>query len=99
MTAHVLTRMARGERGLVYVPPARHTRQPGRGAWRLGISREEYQAHVNAGERWCTACRCWQPVEAFGRNRARVGGLAVACREGSRLQIAAKRNVRKGQTP
>lgn len=34
------------------------------------------------GMKWCTAHKCWEPVENFGLNRARRDGMAAVCLEG-----------------
>ena len=94
---HVRTRMARGERGLTPVPPtrqSRQSRQPGsdetrwkRGATALGISLDEYVAHIQQGEKWCSLHQLWQPVEDFGNNRAARDGLSGSCRASWRDRI------------
>jgi hypothetical protein len=50
-----------------------------RRAGQLGISLEEYQALRSSGQRWCTACKAWHGVVAFGRDRTTYDGLANSC--------------------
>lgn len=48
-------------------------------AARLGISEADYSAHLAAGEKWCIACRDWQPRDGFGTDRSRGDGLKSKC--------------------
>lgn len=57
------------------------------GAQRLNISYEVYQAHREAGERWCSAHKTWEPAERFGKNRQTSDGIATRCREGNREMV------------
>jgi hypothetical protein len=50
-------------------------------AQRIGISLDEYERRLAAGERWCFACRAWHPRDAFHVDRSRSDGLARACKE------------------
>ncbi len=101
MTAHLWTRMARGERGLVYMPPATVTtarrapsltRQAACGAAKLGISPETYREHVEAGERWCSGHQEWHAatLEIFSVERSAKSGLSASCRAWRKAQYAAR---------
>jgi hypothetical protein len=48
-------------------------------AAKLGLSVEEYQAHVDNGEKWCTRCKDWHPRGSFQRDRTRGDGLNSRC--------------------
>lgn len=48
-------------------------------AARIGTTVEEYQQHINAGQKWCGRCRAWHPTTAFGKDRSRSDGLASSC--------------------
>ena len=52
------------------------------GASKARIPWEEYAAHMEAGEKWCGACRRWLPAspEYFPRSRRSSGGLYAKCR-------------------
>ena len=50
-------------------------------AMRLGMRVEDYQAHYEAGERWCTGCKAWHDEGAFGSDRSRPDGRNKRCRE------------------
>jgi hypothetical protein len=53
-----------------------------RGAARLlGIPLEEYVGHVGQGEKWCSGCKAWHHLAAFGRNRTTATGIADRCKE------------------
>lgn len=55
-------------------------------ARRLGLTQEEYEARIAAGEKWCTRCKAWHPREAFGRDSTRGDGLTATC-------VAARNNA------
>jgi len=55
-------------------------------AGRIGVAVDEYQAHVDAGEQWCTGCRAWHPLERFARDATRLNGLARRCRDARQAQ-------------
>lgn len=38
-------------------------------AKRIGVSVDEYERRIAAGEKWCSGCRAWHPVQMFGPNR------------------------------
>lgn len=50
-------------------------------AGRVGLTVDEYEAHVDAGEKWCSRCKAWHPLDAFGRDASRGDGRAPSCRE------------------
>jgi hypothetical protein len=53
-------------------------------ARRLGIPIEEWDRRVDAGEKWCTACKCWHMRDAFGKDATRYDGLSSTCLEKKR---------------
>jgi hypothetical protein len=48
-------------------------------AKRLGLTIEEYNARIAAGEKWCTGCKEWQPQSDFQIDRSRYDGRAASC--------------------
>lgn len=50
-------------------------------AARIGITVEEYRAHVAAGRKWCTGCKEWHASTAFRPDRSRTDGLTAGCRQ------------------
>lgn len=48
-------------------------------ARRVGLTESEYAARVEAGEKWCTACKAWHPRSAFVADRSRGDGLRARC--------------------
>ena len=48
-------------------------------AKRIGISFEEYTAHLCAGEKWCTGCKAWYSRDSFSLDRTRGDGKASMC--------------------
>ena len=52
------------------------------GARRLGTTFEAYRDHVQAGEKWCSRCKRWQPLGEFGPHKSR--GTDTSCIESSR---------------
>lgn len=48
-------------------------------AKRLGVTVEEYVQRRLGGEKWCSKCRDWHVVAAFGVDRTRGDGLAPSC--------------------
>ncbi|WP_406263515.1 hypothetical protein [Streptomyces chartreusis] len=50
-------------------------------ATRIGITVDEYQAHIAAGRKWCTGCKTWHPITAFRRDPSRTDGLSARCQE------------------
>lgn len=54
-------------------------------ASRIGVTYEEYRAHREAGEKWCSGCTAWHPLEAFGVRREAADGVYPICREATRV--------------
>lgn len=50
-------------------------------AKKIGISLDEYYALQNAGMKWCTKGKHWQPIEHFNIDRTRGSGLTSNCRD------------------
>lgn len=50
-------------------------------AKRLGMDLDAYTERVERGEKYCTGCREWHPVSAFGKDASRSDGLAAMCRK------------------
>ena len=46
---------------------------------RVGIPVAEYQARVDAGEKWCIGCKDWHSRSNFQRDRTRGDGLKARC--------------------
>lgn len=55
------------------------------GAARLGISLNEYTARREAGERWCSGHKRWEPESGFIRCAWKTGGVGGRCIESHRL--------------
>lgn len=53
-------------------------------AARLGISPDEYEARLAAGEKWCWGCADWHQRERFGLNSNTGDGLQSRCRDSRR---------------
>jgi hypothetical protein len=68
-------------------------------AARLGITVAEYAARRIAGEKWCTACRAWQPVEAFDADRSRGDGRKSSCRDIANARARAAYAPKERPTP
>lgn len=49
------------------------------GAIALGIDPHEYRQQIDAGLKWCSDCKRWQPRSEFGPHRGRRDGLNTAC--------------------
>lgn len=47
---------------------------------RLGITADEYRAKQDAGEKWCTGCKGWHEIAAFGVSIDQPDGLQTACK-------------------
>jgi hypothetical protein len=48
-------------------------------ATRLGITLQEYLAHLESGEKWCSVCREWHLRERFAADASRNDGLTATC--------------------
>lgn len=65
-------------------------------AARLGLTLEQYQERLTEGEKWCTGCKAWHPVEAFPKDRHRADGRRATCREHTRVK---ERSTARGLNP
>jgi hypothetical protein len=66
-------------------------------ATRIGMPIDAYLVRIQAGEKWCTRCRCWHPRCEFGEDKHRYDGLAACCLNSRRprqlsLQLQSKRS-------
>lgn len=50
-------------------------------AKKMGISIDEYNAHVDAGEKRCYKCKLWKAVSSFASDSSRGDGLKARCHE------------------
>lgn len=50
-------------------------------ARRVGLTVDEYRDRIERGQKFCTDCKAWHPLGAFGRDSSRSDGLASRCRE------------------
>lgn len=50
-------------------------------ASKIRVTYEEYRAHREAGEKWCSGHKAWHPLEAFDRNRTYGDGFYPSCRD------------------
>lgn len=48
-------------------------------ARRQGITLEEYVRREASGLKWCSRCRAWEPLSAFGKDASRCDGMAASC--------------------
>lgn len=60
-------------------------------ARRVGLDPVEYARRVEAGEKWCTACKAWHPRAAFVVDRSRGDGLRARCLAADRGRPARRR--------
>jgi hypothetical protein len=93
---HILTRMARGERGLIVPEPTRRRMwrdTSAVAAARIGMSVETYRANQDAGLKWCSGHSDWHPLSStkFPTNRARSDSLDGNCAAWHREYSAARR--------
>lgn len=56
-------------------------------AKKLGITPQAYQARLDAGEKWCSKGKHWQPVSHFNKDSTRGDGLASLCITHSRVAV------------
>jgi hypothetical protein len=67
----------------------------------LGTTEQQYRRNLDAGNKWCVACKRWHPKESFGRDSSRSDGLAVGCRDGRnikhRLRYVKRNRPEKGR--
>jgi len=52
-------------------------------AQKTGLSLDDYQAKVDAGEKWCTGCKDWHPKSEFSVDASRWDGRKSVCVERS----------------
>lgn len=64
-----------------------------KGAQTLGISPEEYAAHVSNQEAWCGRHKRWEPSDDFGPDRNRWNGIRDRCREADRAVSQKRRDT------
>lgn len=50
----------------------------------INVSVDEWMVRRERGEKWCGACRRWQPIEEFSREAGRFEGLRTTCRKAFR---------------
>jgi len=63
-------------------------------AGRLGVSVEEYTAHLESGLKWCHICKSWKPRASFNVDRSRGDGLSAKCQPCIRVP---ERKLTKGR--
>lgn len=68
-------------------------------ARRLGITPEEYEAHVAAGEKWCSYHKRWEPLRAFGLDANTASGIAYRCLEADAAMKRARAERRRQTKP
>jgi hypothetical protein len=73
---------------------AKATGERGRAARR----RKQARAGVSTDTKFCPTCRRWQPLDAFGRNRARFDGVKPHCKACSNASEIVRRRRKSGQT-
>ena len=62
-------------------------------ASRLGITTEEYLAHIHADERWCGRCRQWVPAGVFQTVTAKVSGYCRPCTAAKQRELYQRRKT------
>jgi 5-methylcytosine-specific restriction endonuclease McrA len=50
-------------------------------AARIGVSEADYDAKINAGEKWCWSCKQWLLKPNFANDNSRTDGHTASCRE------------------
>lgn len=65
------------------------------GAGMLGIPKDEYRRHVEAGEKWCWGCQSWHPRDAahFYPRPAQQDGLDNVCKD--IVRVRARETMRR----
>lgn len=48
-------------------------------ARRIGVDFDDYIAHIASGQKWCTNCKSWHRLDAFGSDKTRTGGKDAHC--------------------
>lgn len=56
-------------------------------ATRVGLTLAEYQGRLDAGEKWCSGCRCWKVRDAFCLDASRGDGLGSKCYSCRRVDV------------
>lgn len=46
---------------------------------RMNITAEQYQARLDAGEKYCSMCREWHPIDAFEMDATMMDGRRRIC--------------------
>lgn len=67
-------------------------------AKRLGVSLDDYQARIAAGEKWCTTCKAWCARKDFDSDSSRTDGLSATCKP-CRQRMFAASYIPKGPAP
>jgi hypothetical protein len=65
-------------------------------ARRIGEAPADYAQRIVHDEKWCTGCRAWHPIDAFGQDASRPDGRAVIC-PSARGRHYRKTYIRRGQ--
>jgi hypothetical protein len=66
-------------------------------ATKLGITYEEYMAHFENDERWCSWHRAWESKAIFTPSNKATSGVIGDCRAGSRERVKAREAAKKEQ--
>jgi hypothetical protein len=45
----------------------------------IGVTLKEYQAKLFSGEKWCSGCKQWHKISAFGKDANRSDKLSTVC--------------------
>jgi hypothetical protein len=48
-------------------------------AKRIGMTLPDYVAHLIADEKYCSGCKAWHDIDAFGSDASRADGRAASC--------------------
>lgn len=67
------------------------------GASKLGIDPYEYRAQIEAGQKWCSFHKTWEPRESFGPHPYTRSGLDSQCVEGSRTRSREYRRRKRAE--
>lgn len=56
------------------------------GTWKIaakkhGMTFDEYASRINNGEKHCTKCNMWKPIEQFAKDSSRSDGYQVRCKD------------------
>lgn len=85
--------------GSGFLKRASHLSRAQMSATRLGITLEAYLAHAEAGEKWCSAHRRWEPAtpENFAKRTKSPDGMGSSCREAARESARASKERQRVQ--